>query len=518
MAEIQAITLPKWGLTMEEGTFGSWNIAEGESFTQGQVLCTVESSKLVNDMEASFDGTMRRLIARPGEVFPVGALIAVSAPSEVPDAEIDAFIAAQSGVTAATDGEESAAPQAAAPTPAPASTAATTEGPSAAKRAAAAPPAPRPGELVIPEDLRGASAPDVWATPRAVKFAAINGIDLGKVAGSGRDGRVSIADIEQAITAGGGQLAAKPKTERGQVRLRSHTDDSAVAATPVARKLAHVRGINLHDCRATGSRGRVCRADVEEAIRKLQSGEPTPTTQAAAQPVVQANEATPQPLSPMRRTIGQRLQSSYQTSPHFRVNTEIEMDAALALRAEINATVPGVKVSVNDLVVKAAGLALTRIPEVNVQFDEASQTIVQFADADIAVAVSLPEGLITPIVRGVNKKPLGQVSAEVSDLVTRAKAKTLAADDFQGGTFTVSNLGMYGVTSFDAIINPPQAAILAVSAGVKRLVVDAEDQVDVHTIMEVSLASDHRIVDGALAARFVAELRSILEAPAQMLV
>lgn len=370
----------------------------------------------------------------------------------------------------------------------------------------------------MPQALAGASADDVRATPRAAAFAKLHAIDLGKVSGSGPAGRVSISDIEKAITAAGGQLAAKPEFARQQVRLRSQRDDADVAATPVARRLAAARGINLHDCRATGSHGRVCRADVEEAIRKLDAGQPAPAVQAAVAEVAQVNEATAQPLTPMRRTIAQRLQSSYQTSPHFRVNTEIQMDAALELRAQINATVPGVKISVNDLVVKAVGLALTRIPEVNVQFDEASKTVLQFADADVSVAVSLPEGLITPVVRAVNKRSLGQISAEISDLVTRAKAKTLTAEQFQGGTFTVSNLGMYGVTSFDAIINPPQAAILAVSAGVRRLVVDDEDQVDVHTIMEVSLASDHRVIDGALAARFVAELRSILESPAQMLV
>ncbi|MPM87123.1 Dihydrolipoyllysine-residue succinyltransferase component of 2-oxoglutarate dehydrogenase complex [bioreactor metagenome] len=388
-------------------------------------------------------------------------------------------------------------------------------------RPAAAPPAPaapQPGELVVPQALAGASADDVRATPRAAAFAKLHAIDLGKVSGSGPAGRVSISDIEKAITAAGGQLAAKPEFARQQVRLRSQRDDADVAATPVARRLAAARGINLHDCRATGSHGRVCRADVEEAIRKLDAGQPAPAVQAAVAEVAQVNEATAQPLTPMRRTIAQRLQSSYQTSPHFRVNTEIQMDAALELRAQINATVPGVKISVNDLVVKAVGLALTRIPEVNVQFDEASKTVLQFADADVSVAVSLPEGLITPVVRAVNKRSLGQISAEITDLVTRAKAKTLTAEQFQGGTFTVSNLGMYGVTSFDAIINPPQAAILAVSAGVRRLVIDDEDQVDVHTIMEVSLASDHRVIDGALAARFVAELRSILESPAQMLV
>ncbi|WP_341727915.1 2-oxo acid dehydrogenase subunit E2 [Brooklawnia sp.] len=502
MAGIQAITLPKWGLTMEEGLLGSWHVAEGATFKEGDSLCTVESSKITNELSASFDGVLRRRIGKEGETYPVGALLAVSAPAEVSDAEVDAFIAASDA--ASTDTAQPAAAASAAPSAVP---------------AAAAPP-PRPGELVVPASLAGQTADDIVATPRALGFAKANGINLGKVSGSGRGGRVSIADVEKAITAGGGQLAAKPAGERKPVRPRSHADDSTVSATPVARKLAKKRGINLHDCRATGARGRVCRADVEEAIHKLEAGQPVAAAP-ATQPVAAAasvNEATPQPLTPMRRTIAERLQSSYQTSPHFRVNTEIIMDAALDLRAQINATVPGVKISVNDLIVKAVAIALTRVPDVNVQFDEASKTVMRFAEADISVAVALPEGLVTPVVRAANKLSLGQISAAIAELVTHAKARTLTAEQFQGGTFTVSNLGMYPVTSFDAIINPPQAAILAVGSGVRRLVVGDDDQVDVHTVVEVSLASDHRVIDGALAAKFVAQLRSILEAPAQMLV
>jgi pyruvate dehydrogenase E2 component (dihydrolipoamide acetyltransferase) len=219
----------------------------------------------------------------------------------------------------------------------------------------------------------------------------------------------------------------------------------------------------------------------------------------------------------MRRTIAARLQSSAQTSPHFRVNTEIVLDKVLALRADINASTPGVKVSVNDLVVKATALALRRVPEVNVQFDETTQTVLRFPDADISVAVAIPDGLITPIVRAANRKSVGEISADLSSLVAKAKAGKLKPEEFLGGTFSVSNLGMLGVTSFDAIINPPQAAILAVSAGIQRPVVES-GAVVVRTVMAVSLASDHRVIDGALAATFVGELKAILQAPTQMLV
>uniref|UniRef100_UPI0005BD07A3 dihydrolipoamide acetyltransferase family protein n=1 Tax=Actinomyces polynesiensis TaxID=1325934 RepID=UPI0005BD07A3 len=320
---------------------------------------------------------------------------------------------------------------------------------------------------------------------------------------------------------------------------RSREDDSAVPATPVARRLAGELGINLHDCRTTGTRGRVCRLDVEEAARRFGTplpGEAAPPSSALSPTAPSAPGGAPTgtgtgggapapaaapeavPFSPMRRTIGSRLQASYRTTPHFRVRQEIVLDELLALRRSINAAVPGVRISVNDLVVKAAGLALVRVPEVNVQFDEASQSVLRFPHADVAVAVAVPDGLITPIVRSVDTRSLSEVSGDLAGLITRAKAGRLTPDEFQGGTFTVSNLGMFGVTGFDAIINPPQAAILAVGAGLPRPVVDGDGSVVVRTVMEVTLSGDHRVIDGATGASFVGELRAILESPTQMLV
>jgi pyruvate dehydrogenase E2 component (dihydrolipoamide acetyltransferase) len=344
---------------------------------------------------------------------------------------------------------------------------------------------------------------------------------LGAVTGTGPAGRVAIKDIESAIVGAGGRFPTRTRADRSGP-ARSRADDSAVPATPVARRLAQNLGINLHDCRSTGTRGRVCRLDVEETARRFGLVEFAATAApaaASAEPPAAAPAAPPTGVTftSMRRTIAARLQSSAQTSPHFRVNTEIAMDKALALRAEINASTPGVRLSVNDLVVKAAALALRRVPEVNVQFDEATQTVLRFPDADISVAVAIPDGLITPIVRAANRKSISAISAELTDLATRAKAGKLRPEEFQGGTFSVSNLGMLGVTSFDAIINRPQAAILAIGAGVQRPVVES-GAIDVRTVMEVSLASDHRVIDGALAATFVGELKAILQSPTQMLV
>lgn len=521
MTEIRAIELPKWGMTMEDGAVDQWHVAEGQPFSTGDALCTIDSSKISNDLDAQFDGVLRRIVAAPGQSLPVGALLAVSADPSVPDSDVDAFVAARAG----------------APGPAPAQvpssvSAAITP---AAVGASSAPPAPvpaaAPSGTTVPEVLRGAPDESVFATPYALAFARKHGIALGVVPGSGPAGRVAVKDIEAAIVAAGGRLPGRGRVDRSRP-APSRADDSGVAATPVARRLALSLGVNLHDCRSTGTRGRVCRLDVEEAARRFGLGEfaapaapsgsagigsvgaGTVGTTSAAAP---GGEPTPVPFNSMRRTIAARLQSSAQTAPHFRVNTEITMDRVLALRADINASTPGVRVSVNDLVVKAVGLALIRVPEVNVQFDEDTQTVLRFPDADVAVAVAIPDGLITPIVRAANRKSLGEISGELTDLAVRAKAGKLRPEEFQGGTFSVSNLGMLGVSSFDAIINPPQAAILAVSAGIRRPVVE-DGAVVVRTVMEVSLASDHRVIDGALAATFVGELKAILQSPTQMLV
>uniref|UniRef100_UPI00259352CC 2-oxo acid dehydrogenase subunit E2 n=1 Tax=uncultured Corynebacterium sp. TaxID=159447 RepID=UPI00259352CC len=485
MTTIRAIEIPKWGMTMAEGTVDEWHLAEGDSFTEGDLLVAIESTKVMNDLAAGFDGVLRRIIAHTGDVLPVGALIGVSADPLVSDEEIDAFIAERSpdsGDTgdAAAPGTE-AAPAGAAPEhDAPPAAAAPAPAPSVATPAPA-PAAPSASGVTVPASLRGVTADDVFATPHALAFAEEHGIDFGAVTGSGRGGRVSRSDVEDAVTAAGGSVPAKAEATRSGIPLRSTVDDSGVDATPVARRIAGELGINLNDCRATGRLGRVCVPDVEEAARRFglsdaTTGAETPgpgsSADAASFPVAEpANTPEAVPFTGMRQAIASRLQQSAQTSPHFRVNQEVQIDALLSLRKQVNDTVPGVKISVNDLIIKAVATALVRVPEVNVQFDEASRTVLKFPSADISVAVSVDAGLITPIVRAADRKSLSQISGEVRELAMKAKAGNLQPDEFQGGTFTVSNLGMYGVSSFDAIINPPQAAILAVGAGAKKPVV-----------------------------------------------
>jgi len=286
-----------------------------------------------------------------------------------------------------------------------------------------------------------------------------------------------------------------------------------VHATPVARRLAAELEINLLDCRRSGTRGRVCKADVEAlaALRAKAGGAPASMTPAvvAAEPAFEE-----QALSGMRRTIASRLQESKQNAPHFRVQLDANIDNLLQLRTTINNSNTQVKLSVNDFIVKACACALVAVPAVNIQFD--GQAVRRFRDADIAVAVAMDDGLITPIVKQANRKGLIEISNEVRDLATRAKLGRLKAEEFQGGTFSVSNLGMFGIKQFDAIINPPQAAILAVGAGEQRPVWQ-DGQWRAATVVSLSLSSDHRVIDGAVAARFMAALQGFLEQPGTML-
>ena len=499
MSDIRPIEVPKWGLTMEEGTLSAWLVQEGQAFHKGDELCEIETSKIANALEAPFDGVLRRILVEPGITLPVGALLAIAAPAAVSDSEIDAYLATRQPGQAA-----SAAP---APTPAVPDTPPAPVSVPAAPAMAEVKPVSTSG---IPASLRGETGSAVLATPHAWRLAQREGIDLGRVTGSGREGRISVEDVVQAVSAAGGSLPQREQMDSPGVT----GDDSQVAATPIARRLAAARGIDLRQCRATGSRGRVCRADVEALLSMRQDAAPTLTE---APRSAQGTTVTEQPLSAMRRTIAARLQASKQSAPHYRVSMDLDLEALLALRDTLNGAVPGLKISVNDMLVKASAQALMVVPELNVQYDEQRQVVRQLADADIAVAVAIDGGLITPIVAAANRQSLGEISTRIRDLATRAKAGTLKPAEFQGGSFSISNLGMHGVRQFDAIINPPQVAILAVGAAAEQ-VVARDGQMVIRRQLTASLSSDHRVVDGALAARFMKELKRLVETPALLMV
>ena len=286
-----------------------------------------------------------------------------------------------------------------------------------------------------------------------------------------------------------------------------------VKASPLARAIASRSNVPLAAVAGSGPGGRIVKRDVEGYIASPAPARSAPAAARPAAPVPTVVAGTALPLSSMRRTIAKRLSESAFTAPHFYVTVEIEMDAAVSLREQL-LRAEEVKVSFNDLVVKACAKALTRFPTVNASWT--GETIQTHAEVHIGVAVSVPDGLITPVVRNADQKHVVDIAAEIKDLATRARDRKLKPEEFMGSTFTISNLGMFDVTEFTAIINPPESCILAVGAVRKQPVVK-NDQLAVGHRMKVTLSSDHRVVDGALAAQFLAEVRRLLENPASLL-
>jgi pyruvate dehydrogenase E2 component (dihydrolipoamide acetyltransferase) len=297
-------------------------------------------------------------------------------------------------------------------------------------------------------------------------------------------------------------------------RTATSASGSRVKASPLARKIAVAYGVNLSALRGTGPGGRIVALDVENA----------PATPAAAPsvpivpPVAAGAGDTVIPLSGMRRIIAERLLSSKTHLPHFYLTIEVDAAPLMKLRAEANAaaeTSGGQKLTVNDFVLKAVVTAAQKVPQVNASF--AGDSIIQYGAVNLSVAVAVEEGLVTPVIRDAQKKSLREISDAVKDLATRARNKKLKPDEFAGGTITVSNLGAYGIDQFCAIINPPQALILAIGAIVKKPVVGPGDTIVVGQRVSITLSADHRVVDGAVGANYLAELKKLLESPALML-
>ena len=295
-----------------------------------------------------------------------------------------------------------------------------------------------------------------------------------------------------------------------------------IFASPLAKRIAAEKGLNLSGIKGSGPNGRIVKADVENAkpgAAAAAAPAPRPATAptpSAGQPVFVAPGDSRVPHTSVRKVIARRMLESKQTVPHFYLTVELEIDALLAARQAINAVTEkkGAKVSVNDMVIKACAKALRDHPECNASWTE--DEMIQYGAVDISVAVATDRGLITPIVRNADMKGLAQIATEMKDLAARAKVGKLKLEEFQGGGFTISNLGMFGVKDFAAIINPPQAMILAVGAGEERPVV-RKGQVVVRNMMNCTLAVDHRVVDGAMGAQFLQTLRSYVEQPAAML-
>jgi pyruvate dehydrogenase E2 component (dihydrolipoamide acetyltransferase) len=450
------ILMPALSPTMEKGNLAKWLKKEGDKVKSGDVIAEIETDKATMEVEAVDEGTIAKILVPEGtQDVPVNDVIAVLA-GDGEDVKAAGAAAASALPKPAAAAE---APAAAKPAPAPAPSPAP-----AAKAASPAAAAPAPQATAPAPQTNGHGR--IFSSPLARRLAKEAGIELGRITGSGPHGRVIARDVEQA------------KSGKGL---------KAPAAAPAGAP-AIAPGMSDKQIRALYEDGRY------EVI----------------------------PHDGMRRTIAQRLTASVQTIPHFYLTMDCNIDLLVKAREEINAAAPrdkdgkpAYKLSVNDFVIKALALALQRIPNANVSWTEAG--MLKHKHSDVGVAVAMPGGLITPIIRKAETKPVSVISAEMKDFAARARARKLKPEEYQGGTTAVSNLGMYGIKDFTAVINPPHATILAVGAGEQRPIV-TNGKIEVAQIMSVTMSCDHRAVDGALGAELIGAFKMLVENPVMMVV
>ena len=458
------ILMPRMSDSMVEGTLTKWLKNEGDVLKNGDLIAEIETDKATQEVECFEDGVLLKRTVAEGGVVPVGGPICIVGAAGEDVSSLLARASSDTSVQASkvkTESDTKAADE---------------------KRAPVAPPSE-------------ASPPTTPAQPVvAVEF---------------RNAARGAVLEEQALDA-----AASEGGAQGRFR-----------ASPLARRLAADAGFDLRRLKGSGPGGRVVVKDVQDALSgnglrgALAPVEGTPRSSSAAAAVVTESVRTSDeriPLSNMRKTIARRLQESKQTVPHFYSTIEVDAEPLQAFREQLNAGLAktsggGLKLSVNDLVLKAVALAAKEVPEVNASW--ADDAIVRYSAVHVSFAVSLPSGLITPVVRDADLKPLRQVAIEAKELGKRAKEKGLKPEEFTGGTITVSNLGMFGVDSFQAIVNPPQAVIVAVASILEKPVVK-NGQIVVGRTMKLTVSGDHRAVDGSDGARFLVALKNLLENPA----
>ena len=457
---ITKVVMPKLSEAMETGKIIKWLKKEGDRVQGGDILAEIETDKADVEMEAFGAGVLRKILVSAGEKAPVGTLIGVIAePAEdiaavLVSAPIPAAAGAGAAGGASARNDTRSAPPAA-PTP-----------------SAASAPAPPPRPAVV-------------STP---------------------------APAVPAVSAGAVRIPAPALTAPTAVAT------GRVKASPLAKKIAAQTGVDLRLIRGTGPGGRIIRRDVEAATAATVTVATAPVTVAAAPvtaPIVPGVEYEDRPLSQIRAAIARRMPLSKAPVPHFYVTSEVAMDRAWELREELNALEGQPKISVNDFVVRACALALLKHPGVNASFQ--GESIRVWHRAHIGIAVALEDGLITPVLRDSHAKSLAQIAVEARDLAERARARKLRATELSGATFSISNLGMYDVTEFSAIINPPEGAILAVGS-VRRVAVVDDAGLGVGRRMALTLSCDHRVMDGAMGARFLQDVKRLLEEPLRLLV
>ena len=448
------VIMPKMGDAMEEGTLLKWLKSEGEEVSEGDPIAEIETDKVTLELEAEDSGTLAQLIASEGDEVPVGGAIAFIAGEgeEVPERGGEA----SGGAEAEAGGDEGGGAQA---------TATETEGQESEGGGA---------QAGAPSGNGAGGNGQFRASPIVRRLARENDLDLSKIDGSGPAGRIVERDVKAAM-------------ERGDAMADGGgADGQADVAAP---------------------------EQPSEGQAQMQGFQPARLPEPTEAEGTQLVEPTR-----MMKVIGERMTEAKQHVPHFYATVEVDMNNAMALRKQLNAQLEdeGIKLSVNDFVMKACAVALRNYPNLNALYT--SKGIELHETVDMAMAVALDQGLITPVIRDAGSKGLAQISRESKDLATRARDGQLKPEEYQGGTITVSNMGMFGIDSFTAIINPPQAAIIAVSSIVKRPTFDENGEVVPASMMKLTLSADHRIANGRDGAIYMAEVKKVLENPVMLMV
>lgn len=442
--------MPRLSDTMQEGTIAKWLKQTGDAVKRGDVLAQIETDKATMDLEAYENGTLAEILAQEGATVAIGQPIA-------------------------RIGSGTAAAPAAAPPP------------------NREPPSEAPTVTIQPAGAaRGSVQPPTAAAPANVE-AALNPVRSGTAVGVG----------------------AKPPAATPTQDGPSPAQNGKVRASPLARRIAEEHGVDLAAVRGTGPEGRVIRVDVEAVLASGGSPPEAPPDQTAPPRVAAGPRDERVPLTRMRKTIARRMAESTRTVPHFFLTSVADVTDLVSLRKQIVAQQEAAgqtdaRVTLNDFIVKACATALRRMPEVNVSFDE--DALIRHGQVNVGIAVSLENGLVVPVVRNADALSLSQIAGEVRALAGRARDGKLRLEEYAGGTFTVSNLGMFGVEHFSAVINPPEAAILAVGAALREPA-EHDGEIALRDRLRLTLSVDHRAVDGATGARFLQVVKSQLEQP-----
>lgn len=474
MAEI--IIMPKLGFNMNEGKLVQWYKSEGEEITKGEPLFSVETDKTNMDIEATSDGVVKKLLIEEGDQIPVTLPIAVIGSA---DEDVSAAVADAKAQLAAGGADVSGADEA----------------PEAAEKAEA------PAETKVPAAAPKTADGLIKITPRARRVAAENDLAVEDLAieGTGWQGGICEKDILEYLAS------------------------NKVKATPVAAAMAKAEGIDLADIKGSGVNGKIMKEDVEKVIAAAKKAVAAAEDQAHAG----AGEITPDgkeigekiPYAGVRKVIGDRLAESKFTAPHLYFTQKVNMEDVLALRKKVN-EVQDKKTSVTDFIAKAVIMTLKKYPEMNSSL--VGETIERYKSINLGIAVASPTGLIVPNIKNSQDMSVVEISKASTPLFDKARAGKLAVDEYAGGTFTISNLGMFGIENFTAIINPPEVGILSISSTKDEpFVVTKEDgtkEIQIKPMMNIQLTVDHRIIDGLLAAQFVTNVKNLLENPISLMV